>query len=740
MTTPKMSSMARGLAATVGLLTTLAAGWPVGAHGDGLSFEERIDCARRVERVYQAHRIWPAENPRPRPAFETVLPEPVLRARVADDVARSIALEVLWNAPITAPDLEAEIDRMVRDTRRPAVLQQLFDALDRDPTLIAECLARPRLAERRVRRRFEESAGRSRGDRFDSWWARTRMLLPGPGALTAPAYPYAPTMFAGVDCTADTWETMSGVGAPSARVGHSAVWTGAEMVVWGGEDPTSSETIYLDTGGRYDPATDGWAPVSWGYWTPAPRSRHTAVWTGTEVIVWGGEFFDGQWQQYLDNGARYDPVQDHWSPMWGGPTPPSARSRHSAVWTGTEMIVFGGFWGWHMRDDGSRYDPESDLWHPLTAGPLQPRDRHTAVWTGSEMIVWGGAHPDYVYDDGARYSRTTNRWGLTARDAGTPSERNDHTAVWTGSMLIVWGGFGGLNTGGRYLPQSDSWLATATGSGVPSARTWHTAVWTGSRMVVWGGAGGGVTSTGGSYDPQADTWDATSTTGAPAARYDHTAVFTGTTDHRMIVWGGRGASGDELSSGGIYCTPGCLDVTWYRDADGDGHGDPGISTVDSSCEPPQGYAGLGDDCDDGNRARFPGHAEICDALDNDCDGAVDDGALPPGPARGLAFESGGQALTWPPQTGADAYDVVRGDLDVLVGEGGNYWSSPDLCLADNTTQNRAGDATVPAPLNGLYYLYRAIGCGAQAGTYNDDGPGRQRDRDGDINFAPASCP
>ena len=72
------------------------------------------------------------------------------------------------------------------------------------------------------------------------------------------------------------------------------------MIVWGGQQRSAAT---LNTGGRYDPATDSWTATST---TNAPEARysHTAVWTGTQMIVWGG-----LWQRhgYLNTGGRYDP-------------------------------------------------------------------------------------------------------------------------------------------------------------------------------------------------------------------------------------------------------------------------------------------------------------------------------------------------------------------------------------------------------------------------------------------------
>ena len=63
--------------------------------------------------------------------------------------------------------------------------------------------------------------------------------------------------------------------------------------------------------------------------------------------------------------------------------------------------------------------------------------------------------------------------------------------------------------------------------------------------------------------------------------------------------------------------------TWYADVDGDGYGG---STATVACVAPQGHLSSSDDCDDSSAAVFPGADELCDGLDNDCNGDIDGGA------------------------------------------------------------------------------------------------------------------
>src|SRR5262245_51641023 len=115
-----------------------------------LSLVERVEAQRAVERVYWRHRSWPSENPGSKPSFEATISDAAIRAKVEDILQKSAALESLWHRGVTNAELQAELDRMARDTRAPDVLRELFEALGNDARLIAETLALPVVIDRRL--------------------------------------------------------------------------------------------------------------------------------------------------------------------------------------------------------------------------------------------------------------------------------------------------------------------------------------------------------------------------------------------------------------------------------------------------------------------------------------------------------------------------------------------------------------------------------------------------------------
>ncbi len=339
------------------------------------------------------------------------------------------------------------------------------------------------------------------------------------------------------------WTATSTANVPAARTRHTAVWTGSEMLVWGGHD---GNAIAKNTGGRFDPASNTWSPMST---TGAPQARydHTAVWTGTEMIVWGGLSGSTDFVT-LGTGARYNPQTDTWTSL-SSINAPSARFGHSAVWTGSEMIIWGGdactACGAQGLSTGAAYDPITDTWTPLqTSSAPSPRAWHSAVWTGSEMLVWGGSSDTTYLNTGARYDPTTDSWTVIT-NSNAPSPRRQHATVWSGAEMIVYGGDTDSssatfnNSAARYNPSTNTWQVAALPPPVTPTFPYARAVWTGSRMYEF--------STNLLYDPVADSWAGAWTSGRPAAGQGFGILWNGS---KVMVWGGVFAS--SLATGGLY--------------------------------------------------------------------------------------------------------------------------------------------------------------------------------------------
>jgi hypothetical protein len=517
---------------------------------------------------------------------------------------------------------------------------------------------------------------------FDEWWAGTRAALasgsPDDEATTeivgeldmTPSLPMP-----AATCTPDTWTPVQPSGAPTARQAFSSVWTGTELIVWGGYNGTLN--LDTNTGGRYNPATNSWSATQT---TNAPQLRdsHTAVWTGTRMVIWGGgdEAFAPK-----DTGGRYDPAMNTWQATSTAQRNPTARLFHTAVWSGSRMIVWGGWNGGNSDlDTGALYDPTGDAWTTVTpTGAPSPRDLHTAVWTGATMVVWGGEDNNAVpQNTGGRYNPAGNSWSATSL-TNVPAARWMHTAVWTGSRMIVWGGFDGnmdVSTGGIYDPGvADTWAPTSD-PGAPAPRELHVAVWADNipEMIVWGGQNDAAASlsSGGRYNPATGIWQATSDGGAPLSGRYGCGIWTGS---EMIVWGGWNASGQtDLRVGGRYCDGACA-------------------------------------------------------------------AAPPGGSSAISVndQTGGNLVSWTAVAGADTYDLVRGSLDLLASSGGNFTTATQACLANDQTGVSFPDSASPAVGSGFWYLVRGTSCGGP-GTYDSVGGAQVGSRDAEINAAASHCP
>jgi hypothetical protein len=338
------------------------------------------------------------------------------------------------------------------------------------------------------------------------------------------------------------WTNAASANAPGARYGHTAVWTGTDYILWGGY---SSPTAFATSGARYTPEVDQWQALS-PLNAPASRGGHTAVFTGTEMLVWGGS----DSSTFFANGARFNASTLRWSSL-ATVGAPAGRDGHVAVWTGTRMVVWGGQDADGLRNDGGVYDPSNNTWTPLTLpNPPEARVGATVVWTGDRALLWGGDGEAGPLNTGAQLmcnaSGIPTSWQAITTTAA-PAARSGHAAVWNTAHMLIWGGQQNgvfLSDGVAYDPIRDRWTPMAS-EGAPAARAWHNAVWVGKEMVVVGGEGlAGSLATSAAYDALMDRWRQLPGTGQPQARSLATAFWSGTD---VFVFGGR-AGGKAVAS------------------------------------------------------------------------------------------------------------------------------------------------------------------------------------------------
>jgi hypothetical protein len=204
----------------------------------------------------------------------------------------------------------------------------------------------------------------------------------------------------------------------------------------------------------------------------------------------------------------------------------------------------------------------------------------------------------------------------------------------------------------------------------------------------------------------------------------------------MIVWGGA----PGMASGGRYCA--CASpATYYRDLDGDGYGDSANTTAACAGTNPAGWVADGGDCDDTLSGINPAALEVCDGIDNDCDNSADNVPAPSGvPALALSQPVAGTArLGWSYGGGdASAFDLLRGDLDLLLGTGGDFAAGTHTCLADDVAAPTVDDATLPASGAGFWFLLRPVNCGVH-GSYDSAGASQAGSRDSELAASASDC-
>jgi hypothetical protein len=315
------------------------------------------------------------------------------------------------------------------------------------------------------------------------------------------------------------------------------VWTGKEMVIWGG-DSFPAEKPREPQGVAYDPALDRWrilpqAPIEL-------RAGHIAAFTGKEMLLWGG---GNASNPTLSDGAAYNPTTDSWrrisrSPLRGG-------VGYVGAWTGQEWLLVEANKPGEPRapsGEGAAYNPMTDTWREIADAPLRPGFGATASWTGSRMVVM--RFSQHESRGGAQYDPAKNDWAFIPGNLGLGLQAYDFATLTDDGLLVTRDTIqtsNGVKAGPAawmYDPRQMSWKSVTAPPGqlpygppvfadglviyyapgdeqswaysptddrwitVPLVkdrlREFWTTVWTGQDLLVWGGSNpGGPTTTDG---------------------------------------------------------------------------------------------------------------------------------------------------------------------------------------------------------------------------------------------------
>lgn len=359
------------------------------------------------------------------------------------------------------------------------------------------------------------------------------------------------------------------------KPGCSTIWTGSRVIFYGGYIKVGGDTISFDGGLSYNPTANSWNDLPAG----GPRiHNHQALWTGTEMMVFGGRtdesftpagvnfynpatlswntgYVPGSLSFYTHQGSRshlaanrvfvfnmlnldilpttfLSQYFDLTTKSWVNFTPAlrngDERAPSASVKVNTDVLFF------------PRYKPCGPAvnylnFFALESNPVYvyPKFNANLVTPSAKKIASGtNYHLSFGMHGGAlNYQVSRNRW-IRASGTNQPSDREGNVCISIGNnSFFVWGGKNGptyYNTGGIYNAATNTWISIST-TNAPTARSAAAAAFGNGKVLVWGGnAGGAFLNNGKLYDIASNTWSNVTNAGAPACSSFMLAEWNGT--------------------------------------------------------------------------------------------------------------------------------------------------------------------------------------------------------------------
>jgi hypothetical protein len=314
------------------------------------------------------------------------------------------------------------------------------------------------------------------------------------------------------------------------RLGASAVWTGREMIVWGGvtRGGAFSYGAPRSDGAAYTPATRTWRKIANSPSGVLGDGGPAAAWTGSRMVVWSGNSPDGP-----AGGAVYDPRTNTWRRLPKGPLGP--REGYASVWTGRELLIFGGHTGDVSTPTAAAVNPATGSWRQLKALDAVSGLAivNGALWDGREAIVSGNLyrHAHFVRPILFAFNPKTN--GLREIDLSkaplTAQQRSQLNPVgWTGTEVVFWiGASSSSSPVVRYNPSTGQWKKAS----VARCKSYGQFAWVGDRVIAACGTNQVQV-----YTPRSDIWNTINAGPSPLnSRQSSETTWTGTDE---IVWSG----------------------------------------------------------------------------------------------------------------------------------------------------------------------------------------------------------